>query len=79
MYSLLSGLVKYVLKKDEYCVLIIGLDNAGKTTFLEQVRVGRGGGGEYCVLIIGLDNAGKTTFLEQVRVGRGGGGASTVS
>ena len=38
MYSLLSGLVKYVLKKDEYCVLIIGLDNAGKTTFLEEVE-----------------------------------------
>ena len=39
MYSLLSGLVKYVLKKDEYCVLIIGLDNAGKTTLLEQVNL----------------------------------------
>ena len=37
MYSLVSGLVKYILKKDEYCILIIGLDNAGKTTILEQV------------------------------------------
>ena len=37
MYSLFSGLVNYALKKDEYCVLIIGLDNAGKTTILEQV------------------------------------------
>ena len=39
MYSLVSGLVKYALKKDEYCVLIIGLDNAGKTTLLEQVFI----------------------------------------
>lgn len=31
MYTLLSGLYKYMFQKDEYCVLILGLDNAGKT------------------------------------------------
>lgn len=38
MYTLLSGLWKYAFKKDEYCILILGLDNAGKTTFLEQTK-----------------------------------------
>lgn len=31
MYTLLSGLYKYMFQRDEYCVLILGLDNAGKT------------------------------------------------
>lgn len=31
MYTLLSGLWKYMFQKDEYCILILGLDNAGKT------------------------------------------------
>lgn len=31
MYSLLYGFYKYLIQKDEYCVLILGLDNAGKT------------------------------------------------
>ena len=31
MYTLLSGLWKYTFQKDEYNVLILGLDNAGKT------------------------------------------------
>ena len=31
MYTLLSGLWKYWFQKDEYFVLILGLDNAGKT------------------------------------------------
>lgn len=31
MYTLLYGLYKYIVQKDEYCVLILGLDNAGKT------------------------------------------------
>lgn len=31
MYTLLHGFYKYVIQKDEYCVLILGLDNAGKT------------------------------------------------
>lgn len=38
MYTLLNGLYKYVIEKDEYCVLILGLDNAGKTTFLEAAK-----------------------------------------
>lgn len=31
MYTLLHGFYKYIIQKDEYCVLILGLDNAGKT------------------------------------------------
>lgn len=31
MYTLLSGLWKYMFQKDEYNVLILGLDNAGKS------------------------------------------------
>ena len=31
MYTLLSGWWKYAFQKDEYCILILGLDNAGKT------------------------------------------------
>ncbi|XP_067678988.1 ADP-ribosylation factor-related protein 1-like [Haliotis asinina] len=38
MYTLLSGLYKYLFQKDEYFVLILGLDNAGKTTYLEQTK-----------------------------------------
>lgn len=31
MYTLLHGFYKYLAQKDEYCVLILGLDDAGKT------------------------------------------------
>ncbi|XP_071837622.1 ADP-ribosylation factor-related protein 1-like [Apostichopus japonicus] len=39
MFSLLYGLWKYLFRKDEFFVLIIGLDNAGKTTFLEKTQI----------------------------------------
>ncbi|KAJ8913852.1 hypothetical protein NQ315_003761 [Exocentrus adspersus] len=38
MYTLLYGFYKYVVQKDEFCVLILGLDNAGKTTYLEAAK-----------------------------------------
>ena len=38
MYTLLSGLYKQLTQKDEFFVLILGLDNAGKTTFLESAK-----------------------------------------
>ena len=38
MFTLFSGLWKYIFQRNEYFVLIIGLDNAGKSTFLEQVK-----------------------------------------
>lgn len=38
MYTLMHGFYKYMVEKDEYCVLILGLDDAGKTvrTFLDK-------------------------------------------
>ncbi|KAG8131566.1 putative ADP-ribosylation factor-related protein, partial [Naja naja] len=36
MYTLLSGLYKYMFRRDEYCILILGLDNAGKTYYAES-------------------------------------------
>ena len=39
MYTLLSGLYKYMFQKDEYCILILGLDNAGKTVGRYVVHV----------------------------------------
>lgn len=31
MFSLISGLMHYLFKRSEYFILIVGLDNAGKT------------------------------------------------
>lgn len=39
MFSLLYGLWRYVTQKDEYFVVIVGLDDSGKTTFLEQAKI----------------------------------------
>ncbi|XP_070500845.1 ADP-ribosylation factor-related protein 1-like [Chironomus tepperi] len=38
MYHLISGLWNECVQIDEYNVLIVGLDNAGKSTFLESVK-----------------------------------------
>lgn len=38
MYHLLRGLYDFLTRKDEFNVLILGLDGAGKTTFLENVK-----------------------------------------
>lgn len=38
MFSLVSGFVEYMCKQDEFHVLIIGLDKAGKTNVLEKLK-----------------------------------------
>ncbi|TFB02343.1 ADP-ribosylation factor-like protein [Trichoderma ghanense] len=38
MYHLAKGLYLLATSKEEYSVILLGLDNAGKTTFLEQVK-----------------------------------------
>ena len=38
MYTLLSGLYRSITQKDEFFILILGLDGAGKTTFLETAK-----------------------------------------
>ncbi|KAF0308220.1 ADP-ribosylation factor-related protein 1 [Amphibalanus amphitrite] len=38
MYTLLSGLYKHLVQKDDYFLLILGLDNAGKSTYLEAAK-----------------------------------------
>jgi ADP-ribosylation factor related protein 1 len=39
MFTLFYGLWKSWFKKDEFFALIIGLDNAGKSTLLEQAKI----------------------------------------
>eukprot|EP00656_Telonema_subtile_P011869 TRINITY_DN15922_c0_g1_i1.p1 TRINITY_DN15922_c0_g1~~TRINITY_DN15922_c0_g1_i1.p1 ORF type:complete len:198 (-),score=31.84 TRINITY_DN15922_c0_g1_i1:34-627(-) len=38
MFTLLHGLWDYMFKRTQYQVLLVGLDNAGKSTFLEQIK-----------------------------------------
>ncbi|XP_037078125.1 ADP-ribosylation factor-related protein 1-like isoform X2 [Pollicipes pollicipes] len=38
MYTLLRGFYKYMVQKDDYFLLILGLDNAGKSTYLEAAK-----------------------------------------
>ncbi|KAF9010634.1 P-loop containing nucleoside triphosphate hydrolase protein [Cyathus striatus] len=38
MYHLLKGLHEHLTRKEEFSVIIVGLDGAGKTTFLEKIK-----------------------------------------
>ncbi|RAL63383.1 hypothetical protein DID88_003807 [Monilinia fructigena] len=38
MYHLAKGLYRYATSKEEYSVLLLGLDNAGKTTLHTQIK-----------------------------------------
>lgn len=38
MYSLISGFIQQMFAKPQYQILILGLDDAGKTTYLEQLK-----------------------------------------
>ena len=38
MYHLTTGIYKYLTRKEVYNVLILGLDDAGKSTFLETAK-----------------------------------------
>ncbi|KNC85539.1 hypothetical protein SARC_02300 [Sphaeroforma arctica JP610] len=38
MYTLTKGSYKYLFQKDEYYVVVIGMDNAGKSTLVERFK-----------------------------------------
>ena len=38
MFSLAYGLWEYIFRKEEFRILLVGLDNAGKTNILEKLK-----------------------------------------
>lgn len=62
MFSLLYGLFEYLFRKDEFHILILGLDRAGKTNALERLKSTYSG-------VVGLD-PGKILPTVGLNVGR---------
>ena len=63
MFTLFSGLWRYLFQKDEYFVLILGLDNAGKSTYLEQTKT------QFCSHYKGI-NLNKITTTVGLNIGK---------
>lgn len=57
MFTLCHGLYKHLTEREEFFVLILGLDNAGKTTYLEQAKT------KFCPEKPGLEPSKVTTTV----------------
>ena len=49
MFTLIYGLYEYIFKREEYHILVLGLDKAGKTNVLERLKT------LFAQQVIGLD------------------------
>ncbi|CAI4222444.1 unnamed protein product [Auanema sp. JU1783] len=63
MYTLSAGLWEKFFKKKDYYVLIVGLDDAGKTTFLEQTK-------SHFIKDYGVVNPSKITSTVGLNIGK---------
>lgn len=55
MYTLLSGLYEQHMRKDQFYILILGLDDSGKTTLFERIRQEYTGKSNHVVPTVGLN------------------------
>ena len=60
MFSLISGLMHYLFKRSEYFILIVGLDNAGKTVGAhpDHMQIIRGGDHHNQAFVLSYPSAG---------------------